>query len=1792
MEAQHKLNGLGLPRQWKVITSTLLLLFTFAIGNVWAADIIVQVGNVDAVTDKDSVYAAGNLSDGITARHLYVKSNGTYTSTDIKNTTGIAVLYGNASTTSAKMSSTSNLGPKLVSGGKTHLQVGVEVGDSVTIYWFHNSTFSNKTMTVSKVNPENAANGVKVVDVTGMTLGTSKRTGCTGWKSTISGTAYFAFNNTLYVYAIKVTPKPSATNYTVTIDPNGGSYAETPDGWTYSAGVYTKSIASGTSFTAPEGLTNGTDDLSWKDGSDNDVTFPVSITGDITFVAQWAPHTASSDATLSALSVAGCTLNETFDPATTAYTITLPFYRAMPVVGDVTATKNDSNAEDPEVSISSNVITIHCEAEDGTTTKDYTITVTIAPAPASSSSINIEQLVLDNGKSYDIVSALTAANIVTDGRNGLDSLNDVGKTNRNYAYLGLKLKKANADIIKIVVPAEKALNVKFGNVGVALTTTINGVAGSNVAKKTDGYSSTFHLDAAAVVREVVFHSSENQTVTLQQVKIDADVDPITLPWLVTYDAGEHGTCATAKQTWTGTALTLPAVTPESGWNFEGWNDDEDNPVSSPYTPTKNVTLTAQYTAQASPYDLTSLTYKIGTGAATNVGYTDGTYTYNIVLPYKASYDAITVTPVLKEATSYLKGDEVLTVSSLPGAATFTVVEAGGASEQLYTINFSKAAKDGTSIFKAELTSPTAATYSGLYVDDENSQIALSNDGGKYKFAGTSNFIKMALTGGTFATNDKLTMTYSANPQQGELAIYDNTDKVAGTAFENNTLDFPAGANGLSTLYIRRTDANKFNGWVLVAEVTRVINPVLKAITFAGVDATVNEGAKTVTVTVPNATDLGTMAVVPTIYRNAPHATTPEAVISNAGDWIEGDNTYRVMDKDGDYTDYTITLTRDVLKHTVSFNTHGGSTIDPIEVVDGGYLAPAQVPEDPTKDDYIFQGWAETEDGAEVDITTVQINADKTFHAVWEAEPAGIKLINGDVVNHTNFLTGTNETTIEIESVEHKCVDFTTAGSNRTTVASIADLKEFIQYNATTNKAKIKLTLYNTRSSAVSAYLHMLEEGSETPTTEEISIPAGEVLKTDFYEFNSEKNRSFYITCGNRNYIKVLQVKVIDDGTTTLKKAGQVGYSVNTLKSRIFAPQQSAISFEGLTINANAVCKPLSTTALKIKNAYNISFHADAAMTLAVTTEGSQTYYVSTTADGTANETSFTGRKEFNITAGDWYIHAGGSELKVAKLEFSLPKAEEPTITTQPASNHTFGPGNLTAMVVAEVSDGGTLSYQWYDASDDSEVAGATSATLTTTTEGTYYVIVTNSLAGHQDNSIKSDEATLAYRDASDATLSALSVSNGTLAPTFDPAELNYRVDLPEGTVDVPTLTATATMAGFADVVIFNEGSFTNYEAVSTVTVTSEDLSDTKVYTVHFYVAHAIATLVDVTENTTWDWSLVTKKKDGTIIDGNGPIVTEAEDGLVIANYLLGENWDKIEGNNGAYAIRNSTDKKVYQGANLHIHTTKGGYLSIWAANEGHTMTLNVNNAGRDMELATLTGSQVEYKVYVQAGDVTIHNVPASGTSPMRVSKMIFTVDETPDYTRDEMLGNGVYGTICVPYNVPAGGIHGITVYELMGRESQYGKLAFDEIIEMEAGVPYVFQAHGDELALYYGETSVAAPVDKDNGMYGTFTDQELTELNDVYYFAQKALWSCADLDSLNVPANRAYVKLSEVGPVADPNPAPGRRRISMAVNGEQVATGFENVQGDNVQCTKVLINGQLFILRGEKMYDAKGQLVK
>ena len=169
---------------------------------------------------------------------------------------------------------------------------------------------------------------------------------------------------------------------------------------------------------------------------------------------------------------------------------------------------------------------------------------------------------------------------------------------------------------------------------------------------------------------------------------------------------------------------------------------------------------------------------------------------------------------------------------------------------------------------------------------------------------------------------------------------------------------------------------------------------------------------------------------------------------------------------------------------------------------------------------------------------------------------------------------------------------------------------------------------------------------------------------------------------------------------------------------------------------------------------------------------------------------------------------------------------------------------------------------------------------------------------------------------------------------------------------------------------------------------------------------------------------------------------------------------------------------------------------------------------------------------------------------------------------------------------------------MKGKNSD-GKIVFATVTnnEMEPGKPYLFEAKSNAMRFYYTSATPAGEPDNSGAMKGTFEAQTLTgaQLTNVYYFAGHALWSCVDLteSGLSVPANRAWVVLDENMPaISTSNPAPGRRYIYMGVNGQNAATGFGEVQGDDQQSTKVLIDGHLFIRRGEKTYDATGRLVK
>lgn len=1106
-------------------------------------------------------------------------------------------------------------------------------------------------------------------------------------------------------------------------------------------------------------------------------------------------------------------------------------------------------------------------------------------------------------------------------------------------------------------------------------------------------------------------------------------------------------------------------------------------------------------------------------------------------------------------------------------------------------------KDGVCLVKIEPTSQTKGTQTGLYADGDELTINLSsgmNLGSSGKYIGvkaTENFQEgdvLHLNMSTYQNSQNAT-AYVYADKDASVFLFDTEEKCDEN--KDYYITMPAAVNGHKELYIVRTEGNKWNGGPSVMEVTRAMKPMLTAITIDGRDGVIDEANKTVAVQIPYEADLANLTIVPTIVWNEAAASN-SIVVNDGSAWIEGANTYKLTDKDNDYTVYTITLTRDVLKHAVKFY-DGETLLETLEVEDGTSIAAGDVPADPEKEDYIFQGWAETAGGDVVDVTSFTISAAKNFYAKWAADGA-IKLINktsGAVNEDGYFITGVTAT----EANSEKAAAW--GGTQGTSISGVNALGKIVQYNATTNQTKIKIKVYNTNGSNKYVYIHKVVEGKTSEeAVETLTATSNTVVESEYYEFNDTKNRSFYLTT-NSTDVKILQVKVIDDGATPMKQAGEAGYSLNLNKGRVVYYGNSDVTFEGLALNSASNYSVISSS--EFQTTKNISFSISSPVLLKVTTNTAK-YYVSQNPDEdgtTATAVTAAGTAEFELTetTNPWYlVPSTTSNVKYTNIAFELPKAATPVIETQPATNHTFDPGDMTATVVATVTEG-TLHYQWYKKAtvgDDEEV-GTDAATLTTTTEGTYYVVVTNTLAGHQDVSVTSEEAELGYRVTNDATLMALSY--GGTAITLEDGVYNYNVELAKGTTDVPALAATATMDGYATVTISNAAEFVSYAASSTVTVKSEDATVTNVYTVNFTVKHDLPQ-VDVTATTTWDMTNVSANAINLKDDYNP---SKQNVRLLLANIEGVNNNASFNSQalmfEGQHIGRTSNNVKHLAGQYVQFNVTVPGMVSVTFASNGSAQrTIQIN--GKVCSRTTNDGTYITYNVAVEPGSVEIEDVQGY----VRISKIEFKAEYS--YHRENLNPNNI-GTLCWTNNAVLGGA---TLYELAGK-NEYNKLVFEEVDEnrLEAGKPYIFvpENGNTEIKVYNtdSEEALTEPVDPQNGMMGTFVnlstidDGENSPLWNKYIISNNH-YVYVDYANCRLGAYRAYItSLDDIAP-ANPEPSQNqngapRRRIVMGAQSEQVATGCENLNVSD-KPVKMIINGQLFILRGEKMYDAKGQLVK
>jgi hypothetical protein len=136
------------------------------------------------------------------------------------------------------------------------------------------------------------------------------------------------------------------------------------------------------------------------------------------------------------------------------------------------------------------------------------------------------------------------------------------------------------------------------------------------------------------------------------------------------------------------------------------------------------------------------------------------------------------------------------------------------------------------------------------------------------------------------------------------------------------------------------------------------------------------------------------------------------------------------------------------------------------------------------------------------------------------------------------------------------------------------------------------------------------------------------------------------------------------------------------------------------------------------------------------------------------------------------------------------------------------------------------------------------------------------------------------------------------------------------------------------------------------------------------------------------------------------------------------------------------------------------------------------------------------------------------------------------------------------------------------------------------GRPYLFQAEATEIRGLVSKTNTTVDAGTNRGMHGTFTDIVVNDPDIMIIYANKVRPSANN----RIRANRAYIQRSELPAQADPTPAPGRRRL--VLGREDAPTAIDDIIMDAQNVQKVLIDGQLYIVREGKWYDVTGQQVR
>lgn len=213
---------------------------------------------------------------------------------------------------------------------------------------------------------------------------------------------------------------------------------------------------------------------------------------------------------------------------------------------------------------------------------------------AYAESIDFEGMVINNGKSYDVKSALDAKYYDYKTIDALDSLNNAKGAARNEPYLGLKIKTKGGYLACNVLPGT-TIRIKFGYVAADVLA----IAGTDTMTLEPNDNKIADLEFPIMVETLVkLQTTTDKTVVIKQIQIDEPIATWMYP--ITYAEAEHGTVS-------GWTIAYPneevkvTFTPEEGYrtysltyNGAALHDDDKAGFVTFTMPAEAVTVAAEF----------------------------------------------------------------------------------------------------------------------------------------------------------------------------------------------------------------------------------------------------------------------------------------------------------------------------------------------------------------------------------------------------------------------------------------------------------------------------------------------------------------------------------------------------------------------------------------------------------------------------------------------------------------------------------------------------------------------------------------------------------------------------------------------------------------------------------------------------------------------------------------------------------------------------------------------------------------------------------------------------------------------------------------------------------------------------------------------------------------------------------------------------------------------------------------------------------------------------------------------